>query len=112
MIHCREFADAAYVEGVAVIGGLALDHGWIEKNGEILDPTLPEGSLVYFPGLILDGEREVAEAMRLPRQDGCDDLPLLNRFGWGGHESAEFCRAREGASRLVLHNLERWATSR
>lgn len=110
-MHCPEYVDAAYVEGVAVIGGLAIDHGWIESDDEIVDPTLPEGSLVCFPGLILDGQRGIAETMMLPAQDGCGDLPLLNRFGWGGADSAEFRRAREGAQCLVERNAERQGKS-
>jgi hypothetical protein len=100
-MYCHEFGDAAYVEGMAVIGGLVFEHGWVERDGEIIDPTLPVGSLVYFPGLIFDGQRGIAEALKLPCPEGCDDLPLFNRFGWGGHESADFRAARDGAFNLT-----------
>jgi len=46
-----EFSGATYVEGaIATLNvGWPSEHGWIVFNGEIIDPTLPEMELQYFP---------------------------------------------------------------
>lgn len=63
-----EYADADYVEGLAVMGkGLVIEQGWVEKNGVIVDPTLPHGDLDYFPGLRFKGQVGLAQAMRIPK---------------------------------------------
>ena len=52
-----ELAGAVYVEGYAVIErasgrGLVIEHGWIEHDGRIVDPTLHgERETAYFAGL-------------------------------------------------------------
>jgi hypothetical protein len=98
-----EYAHADYVEGLAVIKkGLVIEHGWIEKNGMIVDPTLPEDELDYFPGLRFKGRRGLAEAMQIPKPRRTrDDLPIFYRFGWGGIESPEFRLALAAAYRHV-----------
>ena len=98
MFYCPEYESATYVEGI-VHDGVSIEHGWIEFNGEILDPTLPSHDLIYFPGLRLEGMLEVSKVMRLPKPDGCEDIPFFYRFGWGGRDSHEFRAAWEGAIR-------------
>ena len=44
----------------------------------------------YFPGLRFTGNRGIAEAMEIPKENWCKDLPFFFRFGWGGIESPEF----------------------
>lgn len=90
-----EYGDATYVEGIAVFrGGGCIEHGWVEKDGQVVDPTLPEVDMLYFSGLRFDGVRAVCKAMRkIPKAKGCTDLPLFYRFGWGGKDSPEFCAA-------------------
>lgn len=61
-----------YVEGFAVTrrSRLVIEHGWIEKAGEVVDPTIPEGLEAYFAGFRFtpDQAAEVvaAHGYRLP----------------------------------------------
>ena len=97
------YADADYVEGLAVIGGaLVIEHGWVERDGMVVDPTLPSDELAYFPGLRFKGQQELAEAMRIPKPARTsEDFPIFYRFGWGGIESPEFRSASAAAYRHV-----------
>jgi hypothetical protein len=103
----EEYADADYVEGGAVIGGvMVIEHGWVEKDGVIVDPTLPRDNLVYFAGLRFCGQRGIAEAMQTPKPSYSEHLPIFYRFGWGGVESPEFRAAMAGAYRYAgMENL-------
>jgi len=99
----EEYADADYVEGFAGIeGDRCWDYGWVERDGVVVDPTLPNDNLVYFAGLRFRGEREIAEAMQIPKPpDEMDDLPMYHRFGWGGVNSPEFRAALVAAYRFA-----------
>lgn len=97
VMHVPGFANATYVEGVAVLNGLCIEHGWVEKDGEIIDTTLPDGDLVYFAGLRFAGQAKLSKALQIPKESYCDDLPLFYRFGWGGSDSEEFTAARKKA---------------
>lgn len=46
-----EFPGATYVEGAVISRqtGFPQEHGWVVSNGEIIDPTLPDRELFYFP---------------------------------------------------------------
>ena len=90
-----EYHDATYVEGiVAVPSGVCMEHGWVEKDGRIIDPTLPDDDLAYFGGLRFNGAIELARAMlTIPKEPRCEDLPILYRFGWGGRNSPEIQEA-------------------
>jgi hypothetical protein len=93
---------AVYVEGLAVIRdtGLVLEHAWLEYAGVILDPTLPDARLAYFPGLRFAGRDGLAEAAPLPGMLECScRLPAFFRFGSGGYECPDFRSAREAAER-------------
>jgi hypothetical protein len=72
------------------VSGLPFEHGWVEKEGMIVDPTLPSKDLVYFPGLRFRGLRGLAEALGIPKPKTTKDLPIFLRFGWGGINSPEF----------------------
>ena len=98
-----EYADADYVEGLAVLAKvMVIEHGWVEKDGVIIDPTLPHDELHYFPGLRFRGQRGLAEAMRIPKPERTqDDFPVFYRFGWGGIESPDFRKALIAANRYV-----------
>ena len=97
-----EYAGADYVEGYAVFnGGLSIEHGWVEQNGVVIDPTLPDDDMTYFPGLRFTGGVGIAEAMQIPKEDWCEDLPIFYRFGWGGINSPEFRSAIVAAHRYA-----------
>ncbi len=51
----------------AVLDGFAIEHGWIEKDGMVIDPTLPTDEIVYFPGLRFRGQYGLAK-MRLRKE--------------------------------------------
>lgn len=92
------YEEADYVEGVIVtVKDVVTVHGWVERNGVIVDPTLPDDDLLYYPGLRFKGRRGISEAMRIPRPSDVDDLPILERFGEGGGESEEFVEAWSAA---------------
>jgi hypothetical protein len=95
------YANAEYVEGIVVDeSGMALEHGWVEKDGMIVDPTMPKEELTYFPGLRFKGLAGLAEALRIPKLEGTDDLPIFSRYGLGGIESPEFRSAWIAACRF------------
>ena len=95
IMEIPEYSNAEYVEGMAVDDhGLAFEHGWIEKEGAIVDPTLPAHELIYFPGLQFTGRVGLAKAVKIPKpRHTREDFPIFYRFGWGGIESPEFCAA-------------------
>jgi hypothetical protein len=94
-----EYAAADYVEGMAVFGGPPIEHGWVEKDGVIVDPTLPLKEVAYFPGLRFRGQHASAEAFKIPKPSYTKDLPIFYRFGWGGVDSPEFRAALVAAYR-------------
>ncbi len=97
-----EYNMADYVEGYAVVGGkLCIEHGWVEQDGVVIDPTLHDEGIGYFPGLRFTGSRGIAKALETPKDNWCEDLPIFFRFGWGGIESPEFRAAIVAAFRYV-----------
>lgn len=102
---CEEYSNATYIEGSLVLpNSMTIEHGWIETDDEIIDPTLPDIQGVYFPELQFKGP-ELSAALNIPIPDGCEDLPIFCRFGWGS-ESPEFISARLAAMKLVKHRIE------
>jgi len=98
----KEYAEGDYVEGAAVIGGvMVIEHGWVEKDEIVVDPTLPRDNIVYFAGLRCRGQRGIAEAMKIPKPSYSEHLPIFYRFGWGGIESPEFRVALAAAYRFA-----------
>jgi len=90
----EDYQDATYVEGMAVVNGLVLEHGWIEHEGEIVDPTLLEVNIAYFPGLRFKGRAGLDSTWRIPGMlESGMKLPIFYRFGWGGVGSPEFLQA-------------------
>ena len=91
---------AVYVEGWAVTRGVAREHGWLELDGHIVDPTpayLEDAPAVYFPGLRFTPQ----EARRTveTRSPTCEpgDFPLAWRWGWGGADAPEYRAAFDAA---------------
>jgi hypothetical protein len=110
------YQEATYAEGMVVQvvegGGFPFEHGWVERNCEIIDPTLPSHELVYFPGLRFVGVRGLAEALAIPKPDyTTEDFPIFYRLGWGGEDSPEFAQARREAYRLALGEPDKGSRS-
>ena len=84
-----EYSNADYVEGIATFDKDGpIEHGWIEKKGVVVDPTLPQDEMVYFPGLRFTGREGLKRAMRIPKPKVTRDfVPIFYRFGWGGRTS-------------------------
>jgi hypothetical protein len=98
----EEYKNATYVEGMAVANGLAIEHGWIEHDGEIIDPTLLDENVAYFPGLRFKGREGLDSTWRIPGMDESGmKLPIFYRFGWGGKNSPEFLQAIVSAYRFA-----------
>lgn len=85
VLKLSDYSEASYVEGWAVLqGGMPIEHGWVVKNGTIVDPTLPDHIGVYFPGLEFKGRNEIDEFLATPRGRKCKRSPFLFAFGWSG----------------------------
>lgn len=101
IVDLPELANALYVEGWAVLpSGLAIEHGWIELDGMVLDPTLtdPEAVSGYFPVLRLtrvDAMRAGREYKELPFAPLCEDDRVAVRYS----------RARSDAFAFAEHNV-------
>ena len=98
-----EYKNANYVEGLAVLAKvMVIEHGWVEKDGVIIDPTFPHDDLHYFPGLRFRGQRGLAESMKIPKPEkNQHDFPVFYRFVWGGIDSPDFREALVAANRYV-----------
>lgn len=94
-----EYEDATYVEGIAVheSGVFVGEHGWVAAEGKIVDPTLPDSDLSYFPGLEFEGVEAVQKALVEIPKESPEDFPILWRYGWGGKKSPEILQAWEKA---------------
>lgn len=91
---------AVYVEGYALSGSplKQVEHGWVEYEGQIIDPTFPKGVARYEPGLRFTG-KELHEAMdTISKNLHTADLPIFYRFGWGGSENPEMMLANKRAA--------------
>ena len=98
----EEYQNATYVEGMAVVNGLPIEHGWIEHDGEIVDPTLLDANVVYFPGLRFKGREGLDSTWHIPgMMESGLKLPIFYRFGWGGVNSPEFLQAIVSAYRFA-----------
>ena len=94
----------------SLVGNFCIEHGWVEQDGVVIDPTLHDEGIVYFPGLRFTGERGIAKAMEIPKEKWCKDLPFFFRFGWGGIESPEFRAAIVAAYRYAGWRIRREGT--
>jgi hypothetical protein len=97
------YAGADYVEGIAVFGLVPIQHGWVEKDGVIVDPTLPLKPAVYFPGLRFKGELGLSLALQ---RFETAELPFFHQLGPYGIDSPEFRAAAIAAYRFVAMQYE------
>ena len=81
-----DYEDATYVEGLVVnSAGVVIEHGWLERDGRVIDPTLPEKPFHYVAGLRIAGAAGLREAIDcFPTDDEAEAFPLFYRFGWVG----------------------------
>jgi len=93
-----DYSQAGYVEGWAVVdSGLLIEHGWVAKDGTVIDPTLPEDKIVYFPGLEFSGRDGIEAFMATKDGKKCKKTPLFYSFGWGGSNHAGYQQAFQDA---------------
>ena len=108
VLRLGDYADAGYVEGLAVTReGLLIEHGWVVRGGLIVDPTLPDGVAAYFPGLEFPGRAGIADFLATPLGRGRERSPFFHAFGWSGRESPSFSRARADAEAHALGLLSK-----
>jgi hypothetical protein len=91
LLQLPELSNGCYVEGwiVNVDVPVPIEHGWVELDGQIIDPT-PKAWTVqftYFPGLRLSK----AELLQAVTDDG--RLPIVWRYGWGGMQHSGYREA-------------------
>lgn len=89
--------DAVYVEGWATTKTfITIEHGWLETEKSIIDPTLYSGQLIrYFPALRFDR----VEAWKLLKGMGSEIYQPFawHCWGWGGGDNAEYMAAFQAA---------------
>jgi hypothetical protein len=102
ILRLEEYAEASYVEGWAVLrGGTWIEHGWVVRAGVVIDPTLPEEVVAYFPGLEFKGRDAIAAFLQTPRGKTCKRSPFFYAFGWGGSGSPRFVEAQRRCMEFV-----------
>ena len=72
---------------------IAIEHAWIELDGQIIDPT-PKSwitQFAYYPGLRLSKD----ELMHAVTDDG--RLPIVWRYDWGGMQHPGYSEAYKKA---------------
>jgi len=118
--YCPEFSAATYVEGIVIVKPfiefehvlLEVEHGWLEIENQIVDPTITVSDIAYFPGLRFEGIAQLSKAFQIPKDKGTKDLPIFCRFGWGGWDSDDFRRAKQFADEFFrVQNTLRQTTS-
>lgn len=98
VLRLPEYAQASYVEGWLVVGnGMMMEHGWVAKDGLVIDPTLPEKEIVYFPGLEFVGRDGIEAFLATKKGKKCKKSPFFSAFGWGGGDSPSYQQACQNA---------------
>lgn len=99
VMRLKDFAEASYVEGWSVLdSGLWIEHGWVVRDGALLDPTLPTRVAAYFPGLEFCGRQEIKDFLATSQGKKCKGSPFLFAYGWGGWFSPTMCKAQADAT--------------
>lgn len=91
-----------YTEGwVVVHGGIVIEHGWLEDEQVIYDPTfvlprLLDGAdvteAIYFPAVYY-----TASAVHQKIFKKRESPPFVWKYGWGGHLCADYMAAHDAA---------------
>ena len=90
-----DYSDATYVEGFVVTEkGACFEHGWIVKDGMIVDPTLPYGDDSYFSALEFAGQVGIRQFLSTHIGNKYSNRPFHQAFGWNpGIECQNFRQA-------------------
>lgn len=92
--NLKDYTQASYIEGWAVSQrGFLIEHGWIIRDGMIIDPTLPTKAYRYFPGLEFRGRAGIREFLSTTEGRKCHRSPFFHAFGWGGGDSPSYAKA-------------------
>jgi hypothetical protein len=93
--------DGLYVEGWAVTldGLLAMEHGWLELDGRIVDPTQWDGDVAYFPGLRFDKDQALKALQNNP------ELPIAGQGGARLWDNPAYYRAWQDANIFTRSQL-------
>jgi hypothetical protein len=104
VLRLDDYAEASYVEGWALVGGvMEIEHGWVVRGEMIIDPTLPEDDITYIAGLEFSGRSGIEEFLKTPQGRRCKNTPFFFAFGWGGHKSPSFARAARECRECCKH---------
>jgi hypothetical protein len=91
ILKLEDYAGARYVEGFALTRhGMVVEHGWVVRDGLIIDPTLPEEFAAYFPGLEFQGRAGIAEFLASPLGRAHRRSPFFHAFGFAGQKSPSY----------------------
>lgn len=106
VMRLKDFAGTSYVEGWAVCdSGMMMEHGWVVRDGVLLDPTLPTGVDAYFPGLEFRGRNEISAFLATSRGRKCKRSPFFFAYGWGGWCSPTMRKAQADATDFVTRRF-------
>lgn len=108
-----------YVEGWCVMQDLPIvfEHDWLEVDGWIVDPTLPDYTAEkYFPGICYSAV-EVREWIAEIEGDALYGPICWTQYGWGGFNHLDYVRSNLRAHlasgipiRFLREVHARWAT--
>jgi hypothetical protein len=107
ILKVPEYAEASHVEGWACLP-FPMEHGWIVRDGVIVDPTLPHDEGAYFPGLEFRGCSEIEAFLDTPPGRRCKKSPFFYAFGWGGMQSPSFRKCYEEAMEYCARQRSRF----
>ncbi|MFO1043287.1 MAG: hypothetical protein U0941_15950 [Planctomycetaceae bacterium] len=98
-----DYYEASYVEGFVVTEkGECFEHGWIVKDGKIVDPTLPHGDDSYFPALEFVGQVGIRQFLSTHVGNKYSNRPFHQAFGWNpGIECQDFLHAFKAAMKYL-----------
>jgi len=90
-----DYSEAIYVEGFIVTEeGACFEHGWIIKDGKVIDPTLPSDDASYFAGLEFAGRDGIRKFLLTKWGSKWNGSPYYRAFGWNpGLDSPIFLQA-------------------
>lgn len=90
----QHYPDAIYVEGCIVWNGLVIEHGWLELENRIVEPTLASRlNMDLEPPQYFAGVRYTVEEALNALGEVNGELPLICRDGHWGRETPSYMLA-------------------